>query len=143
MTDRPLHVRTAEALGWKGIEDAPKIDRERSALEGRPVVVGSEWFGRATEDCPKWGALVKAYASYAVPRYDTDWSATGPLIERYGIELRNDGNSKGWEAVWPGGTDYEARSLFANPLIEGTGPTPLVAVCNLILALKEAGKLLA
>jgi hypothetical protein len=41
------------------------------------------WEGVRPHACEPCGDVV----SRPVPRYDTDWSATGPLIERYGISL--------------------------------------------------------
>ena len=60
------------------------------------------------------------------PHYDTDWSATGPLIERYRVSLTSTPDE--WWAV---------RSGFNGQ----DGPTPLIAACNLILTLHKAGKL--
>ncbi len=69
------------------------------------------------------------------PRYDADWSATGPLIERLQITLWNDCGQ--WQAGNLDSADYEGHWLNdAND-----GDTPLIAVCHLILALHAAGKL--
>lgn len=64
----------------------------------------------------------------------------GPLIERFGIMVEPDhpddlGRSgfKGWYALREHDT----------PILDATGATPLEAVCRLILALAEAGKLSA
>lgn len=78
------------------------------------------------------------------PRYDTDWNATGPLIERYNITLFRDygifGGTKPWTDYW--------RAMFRavddlqfGAEKEALGPTPLIAACNLLLALYAAGKL--
>lgn len=58
-------------------------------------------------------------------RYDTDWGATGPLIEKYKIDVF---------APW-GGAEWEASSEFHGKP-DGEGPTPLIAVCRLILKLE-------
>jgi hypothetical protein len=74
--------------------------------------------------------------SYAdIPRYDTDWSATGPLIEKYGICL-----DKGpdW-AAFPREPFIFSDDVERPCVVHAA--TPLIAVCFLILALKEAGKL--
>lgn len=101
MTEKPLHVKVAEALGWSRSDSVGVSD------DGR-------W----------WSPIC--------PRYDTDWSATGPLIERYEIHLfseRHTGTGVTWEAERPLGE------------VTGYGSTPLIAVCNLLLALHDAGKL--
>lgn len=114
MTDeKPLHVRVAEALGWTHISL-------------------NTWHQRNN-----WAGMYPggAAGSRRIPRYDTDWAATGPLIERIPITVGRymspfmDG---AWYATAPGPSVIQS---------ERTGATPLVAVCNLILALKEAGNL--
>jgi len=98
------------------------------------------------------GSWLRAYhvgAWKRYPRYDTDWSATGPLIERlritiFPVEAWVEGYEPGGFAAvteasisgyefecWPG-TGYQILPV---------GPTPLVAACTLILALAGAGKL--
>ena len=113
---KPLHVRVAEALGWWRIE--PGISSKNRM---RPDPCGC-WMGvRIGEDGHGW--------SEHLPHYDTDWAATGPLIEEYAVELLAvDG--KYWRAF---------LDLNFGPV--GKGSTPLSAVCNLILVLAEAGKL--
>jgi hypothetical protein len=109
---KPLHVQVAEALGYEvgyvGLEQ--RITKAVSPME---MVLGP------------------------VPRYDTDWAATGPLIEKYGISVRLSpfptDAALPWVA-WAGATDVTGR-------LRERGPTPLIAVCNLILLLKESGKL--
>lgn len=122
MTDeKPLHVRVAEALGCqaKGIPAAgywtcecPRADAEH----------GFAW---------PHGSLTTGYDGLEhdpeIAAYDTDWSATGPLIERYVEEAENHGGD-GWYV--------HGRGLYTVH-----GQTLLVATCNLILALKAAGKL--
>lgn len=130
MTEKPLHVRVAEALGCRAIH-YPDDPPERWACT-----------------CKDYGHRFDGGADY-VASYDTDWSATGPLIEKYEIDV--------WREHWtkdgvPGGVwiagrakdrtvdspNYEIAYESAN---EGQGETPLAAVCNLILALAEAGRL--
>jgi hypothetical protein len=67
-------------------------------------------------------------------KYDTDWSATGPLIERLSLDVTCSPAERAHP--WCANVAY---SPAADPV--GFGMTPLIAVCNLILALKEAGKL--
>jgi hypothetical protein len=66
-----------------------------------------------------------------VPRYDLEWEHGGPLVEEYGIGLDFEPVE---ERKYRWRARREGESIF--------GPTPLIAVCNLILALKAAGKLL-
>lgn len=112
--DKPLHVQVAEALG-----------RKVELIEG-------DWYvGKVS---PTRSALV--------PRYDTSWCATGPLIAKYGIELFT---------LWPGdrgqdGFRWGAQTGADNRSPEhhermAEGPTPLLAVCILLLQLHKAGKL--
>lgn len=109
MTEKPLHVQVAEALGWE------------------------PWDHKLLG--PRWRRPGSAHPEKAVPRYDTDWSATGPLIEKHMIIPRF-GSGTWWaEADWP---TYQKHIRWT-----GEGETPLIALCHLILSLKEAGKLAA
>ena len=126
---KPLHVRVAEALGCK-----------LRLMHQTPVELGDFWVCgcHATKEVHGYG--LEMY------HYDTDWSATGPLIERYKIALLHPGewlvepdtNVRDWVAAtkFSSSSDdgYDAEAY-------GYSRTPLIAVCNLILALKEAGKL--
>jgi hypothetical protein len=129
--EKPLHVRVAEALGH-----GPRMVRVRGTAD-RYVPVWTDnayWLSD--------GAHTEAeLQAVPVPRYDTDWSATGPLIEKYRIamwtagpvgELLGDGHDR-----WRCNSDDNGLQLEGSEV----GPTPLIAVCNLILALHEAGKL--
>lgn len=123
--DKPLHVRVAEVLGWFRFEPS---------LNG---MWPDEWRGQPPTP-------IVGEAAKEIPRYDTDWSATGPLIEKYGITLMK---------AWPDSPDpwhacteshYGAFNVGHShqcEFINAGLQTPLVAVCNLILALAEAGKL--
>lgn len=128
--ERPLHVRVAEALGWHRIVGPVSSILLDAGMvyEGHPpgpFVIGSE---------PE-----------TIPRYDTDWSVTGPLIQKYGINLECA------QAARPDNSPYAAWRwwLKGDPIARGSASmsvrywadTPLVAVCHLILALAEAGRL--
>jgi len=139
---KPLHVRVAEALGWSAFlskhghfivthgED-PRGESERGTSceysygnynsyvydphTGKKLPERTDWW----EDCPH------------VPQFDTDWAATGPLIEKLKIDLGPINAMREWRAV----------SMLPENDEYWTGPTPLIAVCNLILKLAEAGRL--
>lgn len=113
-TVKPLHVRVAEALGWGG-------PFQRGG--GTMLATDNHWDGRAP------GNYVIGEQHDRIPRYDTDWSATGPLIERYRILL----------VTAPDWGDWTARAH--DSLLQARAATPLIAVCNLIIALAAAGKL--
>jgi hypothetical protein len=75
-------------------------------------------------------------AAVTPPRYDTDWSATGPEIERFKLDV--------WHV--PADMPIPGMSLRWRATCERAegseeGDTPLIAICNLILALHAAGKL--
>jgi hypothetical protein len=107
--DKPLNIRVAEALGWRYV---PSM--------GRWAVPGAPAISNMPTD---------------VPRYDTDWAATGPLIEKYEITLvpnrRSVYDTPPW---WVAGDAVSGGEVVS-------APTPLAAVCNLILTLHQAGKL--
>lgn len=66
-----------------------------------------------------------------VPDYEEEWSETGPVIERLMIAIGWSGDNVPDEKCW--------ATVHGGP--HGRGPTPLVAVCELILALEAAGQL--
>lgn len=128
--EKPLHVRVAEALGW----------RECMPFSVYEVVDPETWTGDSPVPDPK---SISGYVGGFVPRYDTDWSATGPLIEKQAIDLvlawPGDFGQDGFRWIATRGADQRGQSEG----ITAEGATPLLAVCNLILALHEAGKLAA
>jgi hypothetical protein len=121
---KPLHVQVAESLGWRmrGVSDSS--DRGCGGTDFW-VEPGHSIDG-ARSHCNVCDP------ENAPPRYDTDWSVTGPLIEKYWYWLRSlDGSEGAWDAF--------RNDDLTSP--RGVGATPLIAVCNLILALRGAGKL--
>jgi hypothetical protein len=125
LSDKPLHVRVAEALGCKPAE--------------YDVVFGPNAWACQCPGSNKGEAHGDLLSVY---RYDTDWSVTGPLVELLGVTLEHYGGK--WMA-W--GEDYVCTNSGEH---EGTSSwdgeecwftSPLVAVCKLILALHERGKL--
>lgn len=119
--EKPLHVRVAEALGCSW----PKH-----------YIDGDAWHCRC--GCYEHAGGDDSDSS-EIFRYDTDWSATGPLIEKYSISV-----TRTWKAMLEDipGDNWIACIKDANRGF-ADGPTPLVAVCNLLLKLHAAGKLKA
>ena len=115
--EKPLHVRVAQALGWKNFHLCDGTE--------------SLWIANDPDTHPEY-----------IPRYDLEWSATGPLIEKYKISVvyRNNRND---EYHWWADSGYYESGGWDGSSADASedGDTPLIAVCNLILALKEAGKL--
>lgn len=124
--DKPLHVRVAEALGIVICDQWTVLDMD-------------PWNGPTYRaNCTHKGCV----PSQRPPRYDTDWSATGPLVEKYGLTLAKCEDQEVWLAAPRQEYLDESAGYLAyasRPFMQGE--TPLIAVCNLILALKEAGKL--
>lgn len=118
MEEKPLHVQVAEALGWTKL----KCLGNQDSWEGLPPLEPDK-FGR------RW---ISDWLPLTIPRYDTDWAATGPLIEKHGINVRG-GPGRWWTmADWP---THQRHIVWA-----GQAETPLIAVCNLILAFAKEGK---
>src|SRR5436189_36534 len=115
MTDeaKPLHVLVAEALGWSAIDES-----RRWAV---PPVAANRM-------------------QLLVPRYDTDWSATGPLIEAQRIAVVPHSPTV-WRALRMPMIGCNDEVYVENLSDSAEGTTPLLAVCALLLRLKEAGKL--
>lgn len=141
--EKPLHVRVAEALGFQ-VEDHSYECRKACVVmpeEGGMIPTtkrthrhgGWEVWERFEWE-PHEGDWVEC------PSYDTDWSALGPVIERHGIHIGRDGLAPvtgplSWWAADAG------TYVGFDPSYMERGPTPLIAVCHLLLALHEAGKL--
>lgn len=100
--------------------------RVAEALGCRPFQIGQDW----TCVCPNHGHT--SVQTEFLRRYDLDWAATGPLIEALQIEIVPPGDPDG-------GTVWTAAKW--RPAIQRDGATLLTAVCELIVALAEAGKL--
>lgn len=132
--EKPLHVRVAEALGCRlaiynlgdrttyecgcAPERAGDLTNCRRYPHGQDAI---------TDDGERYGSSM-------LPLYDTDWAATGPLIERFKLDV--------WCSL--GGdprNPWASRADFAPGEPEMRGSTPLVAVCWLIVALAQDGKL--
>lgn len=133
MTDKPLHVQVAEALGWP----SPEFITNEGHDPNRPIYGWRKCYREHAEgeDCEQehlWHCGTEDF--FKAPDYDTDWSATGPLIEKYKIDIFS-----------PRGDTWMAQAWRPNDLPQETfkssGMTPLEAVCSLILKLKAVEKL--
>ncbi len=142
--------RVAEALGWKyGPSSArcaheghhsdftkrPQVDTGWTSPEGRFICDGKHC---ESEDC---------YEGLCPPDFEHDWSAIGPLIEKHEIHLEPFYHwTKNRENEWVRVTSWCASTHRPNldwkDDLAANGSTPILAVCNLILALVEAGKLI-
>lgn len=125
---QPLHVRVAKALGWTDLRPARRFsDEEYVPHPGGKTP--EAWYGHHEGDRGD---------EILVPHFDTDWSATGPLIDKWRFhgDVRFDPlcHEPNWCAFHiPAGDD---------DIIEAADqPTLLLAVCHLILALKAVDKL--
>lgn len=119
----PLNVRVARALGWAEFDPPSEADPPRARY----------WIGRNPS-----GAI------FRVPEYYIDWSATGPLVEKYGIGLVRYTQSVGtgeWMAFLNAGGWISECAVDIECHHSEFGPTPLTAVCNLLLKMGEAGRL--
>lgn len=124
MTDpRPLHVRVATALGWTELVESHTPPMWLGTPPPELSGYGYQYISAIDRE-----RRVITVGSGSVPHYDTDWQATGPLIER--LRIRVAPGPTRWCAV------IEARGIFCR-----YGDTPLESVCLLLISLHEAGKL--
>jgi hypothetical protein len=126
--DKPLHVRVALALGCTPSQD----------------YASKRWLCGDSDDGPACNFCTSGSDSW-IPRFDTDWSATGPLIHEYKLGVEPDGNR--WNAFTelvhlPTGRvedePYGGAWQYEHYV---TADSPLKAVCLLLLELYEAGTL--
>ena len=139
-----LDAKVAAALGLKTRDDSRWCQGQ---CVGMPREDGN--FPVAKTSGPHFHSDWKYWKEYPyendgdwenLPYFSSSWDATGPLIEKYGILLYQDSSSGSWQAY-----SGEVREFYNELYLPGddfaTGPTPLVAVCHLILTLHAAGKL--
>lgn len=117
--EKPIHVRVAKALG---------CERQRDWGKGWCCMCHGFPHGRGPFNSGGFSEDTR------IPRYDLDWSATGPLVEKYALDLWYVAKS----VIHPHAT-WRATCEHAEGSEEDS--TPLLAICNLILALHAAGKL--
>lgn len=123
--EKPLHVRVAEALGCN-VEKA--IWYVCGCVPDHVSGIAPHSVGTVSN---RWLAL-----------YDTDWAATGPRIEQFGLLVQKRQHPR---------VDYQGRPWYASdgvfkygeyaPRLYAYGETPLIAVCHVIIAMHAAGKL--
>jgi hypothetical protein len=140
MSEKPLNARVAEALGFK-VRDLSKYGCTAQCVSG-PSEAGAFHGARSgPHDHIRW-EYWKPYEWEddgdwkLVENYDTDWSASGQLVEKNRVTI-TDFASEPWMAARDFTVDYDGWRAGEYAY----GRTPLVALCNLILALKESGKL--
>lgn len=135
--DLPLHVQVAQALGWTYCGPGEW-----------------DWEGEPPEGSPLRAIVRRIDQHVGIPHYDTDWAATGPLIQRFNVALvplRYSGpTAYKWRAV-ADGDRYSILDAVESRVYADDGPdhpegpetygSPLKAVCYLILALHKTGKL--
>lgn len=137
--EEALHIRVAEALGYKPAWTHSEWEHWRAQVpehnDGRGVCVRCPGCGLGgyLGDLPVNSPCPSPFA----PRYDTDWSATGPLIERYQIGFYRDEDHR----IWIAQPTWEMSEKDLNYASHFPGETPLIAACRLILAIAAAGKL--
>lgn len=131
-TEFPLHVQVALALGWTWWKHSDEIRSHHPGARFLRQPNPPAFYGFEPADGTE--ALAqhddKTYADW-VPRYDTDWAVTGPLITLYGIELYR--------------RDVGTGSPFWKALVcghAGNDDDPLIAVCGAIIEAAGAGHLL-
>jgi hypothetical protein len=142
--EKPLNVRVAEALGCTPVYGTYKVSPETpyERTEGPlwrclcPKPEETEDDAWHVERVPSSPRHIERGCgrSLEVARYDVSWFATGPLIERYGFATWLVPANVLGPAEWRACLESTDEGSFS-------GPTLLVAVCKLIVALSEAGKL--
>ena len=135
MTEKPLNVQVAEALGHKVRRLGPCTSCVQMPTDGGelPSAVEKPHYHWEMWREFEWEAPDGIWVT--VPNFPKDWSATGPLIEKHEINI--DLRGAGWCAT----SFYNQEILAGHKADPQFGPTPLIAVCHLILKLAEEGKL--
>lgn len=124
--EKPLHVQVAEALGWTDCDATAKSwPWEFTDPPDERVVTGL-------------GIPPGRSSRMGIPHYDTDWSATGPLIEKYGISVYL---ADGMWSAQIGDYNDPLESLAVTH--SGDQKRPLVVVCELLMLMAATGKLKA
>lgn len=148
--EKPLHQRVAEALGV-----LPRVDWHILTADSTATALALGSKCEADEYLAEQHARGRMLQYHVgswerFPQYDTSWEVTGPLIERFHVSLSYD-YWEGRTVTFPVDQSWAAEDERYNSCDEesdqsmyrGQGRTPLIAVCNLILALNAAGKLVS
>jgi hypothetical protein len=166
MSERPLHVRVAEVLGWTmpRVTYPYNVGAVTDGAPFPPMAPAAVWLGippptvgdvrhpqHRKEGCVyAWEnepCECEPPEEHKLPRFDTDWAEAGPLIERFGITVHktsSDAHGALWVAFEPFGDLIHSEDCFG---IDGYadhfeyGNTPLEATCRLILSLASDGRL--
>ena len=129
--EKPLHVQVADALLFPETSRCLVRDAQREDWHF-PLPVESDSALAKLPYCGNGGAAVRYRL---VPRYDIDWSVTGPLIERHEIQLTRRQAGILWEAWrW-------VRPNDPFPIKRYEGKTPLIAACHAFVGLAASGGL--
>jgi hypothetical protein len=153
--EKPLYVRVAEALGWTDFvktEDRNVGMPEEggsfpSATPPTVWIATPPWNNKENHDCVyAWdNEPCSCYLELRVPRYDTDWAATGPLIDEWELDILHTGLpgpgcvSISGLAHCPTGRPGDEPYGGAWLTIKAEGPTTPIAVCHWLLAAHEKG----
>jgi len=124
---RPLDVQLAELLGWRDIARYPGSRTRYWGIPPSDVVMTgySEEFGYE---------VVEEEEHLRIPLFSKWWSAIGPLIEKYHIDLLWSGG--GWRYFLPNGV----CSMAPDGKVHHDADPKVAAVKALIAHLKDKSK---
>ena len=141
LPEKPLHVLVAEAIGYRWLVRAhadsslqPRARFLASPKDAERLIAMRHSRPASGDELPAYLLDEKALGMRLpmVPRFDIDWSATGPLVERLHIGLRyldprecRDLPAAYWCAEWP----FELITAYSY------AATPLIAACEAIVAM--------
>lgn len=123
----PLKVSVARALGC-----TPEAMNHGS--DGH----GYNWMCRCGSRPAAHGGMDSYSPSSHLRDYEHDWAATGPLVDKYGLRVGRVTYSGGEKDGEPTGGWSAGRETYESG---ERGPTALIALCNLIVALDAKGRL--
>lgn len=151
----PINIQVARALGFQ-TRDMTKVWLCRGQHIGSPSDDGAFPSPRDAGEHEHRSGGWEIFKPYTYeddgdwvpcPHYLSDWSVTGPLIEKYQIAINHVldcfGEDEGWLASSPSEyTDAKGGYLaYAGEFRSLSPRSPLEAVCLLIIALVSRGKL--
>lgn len=143
VTELPLNVRVAEAIGWSHFEQSGRLDRPWKGYPPKAPIVGSKEM---------------------VPDFPEDWAATGPLIHQFKLRILpmwDEYGSRDWrwqvtpfashlgakkEGFGRFGDGFSIEQLMPHAERSETeaaifldAPSELIGVCHSIIAMGKAG----